>query len=67
MNLSKHEQRVLHILAQGGEIHFDRLANGKLGEIICYTREGYVWAACDTMLLRRLIQRRFVKSRSGKP
>ena len=67
LNLSKHEQRVLHVLAQGGAIHFERLANGKVREISCYTRDGHVLADCSLKLFERLKKRKFIKSVSGKP
>ncbi|MGB0440888.1 MAG: YjhX family toxin, partial [Paracoccaceae bacterium] len=40
MNISKHEQRVLHVLARGGVIRFERAGNGKVTAITCITREG---------------------------
>ena len=67
LNISKHEQRVLHVLAQGGAIHFDRLPNGKIRDICCYTRDGHVLTDCDLKLFQRLKNRRFIKSVPGKP
>jgi len=67
LNISKHEQRVLHVLAQGGLIHFDRLPNGKVCQVNCFTRDGHVLADCDLKLFDRLKKRRFVKSVNGKP
>ncbi len=67
MNISKHEQRVLHVLAQGGEIHFDRLSNGKVNAVSCYTRDGTVLSDCTLPLFERLRKRRFIKSVSGRP
>ncbi|MBW4707680.1 YjhX family toxin [Roseobacter sp. YSTF-M11] len=67
MNISKREQRVLHVLAQGGAIHFKRLPNGKICNIRCFTREGHVLADCDLQLFDRLKKRRFIKSVSGQP
>ncbi|MCB1518267.1 MAG: hypothetical protein KDJ19_11705, partial [Hyphomicrobiaceae bacterium] len=40
MNISKYEQRVLHVLAQGGAIHFVR-DGSRIVDITCYTREGF--------------------------
>ena len=67
MNISKHEQRVLHVLAQGGAIHFDRLSNGKIREIRCFTRDGHVVVDCNLRLFERLKKRRFIKSVGGQP
>lgn len=67
MNISKHEQRVLHILAQGGAIHFKRAANGKVTEITCYTRDGTVLTGVTLELFLRLKKRKFIRSLRGKP
>lgn len=63
MNISKREQRVLHALAQGGRINFDRFTT----ELYCFTRDGYVLADCDLPLFRRLKRRRLVASRNSGP
>ena len=67
MNISKREQRVLHVLAQGGAIHFERLPNGKIRTIRCFTRDGHVMTDCDLRLFDRLKKRRFIKSVNGHP
>ena len=67
MNVSKLEQRVLHALAQGGAIHFERNPNGKVRDVTCYTREGYVLVDCSLGIFERLKKRRFIRSRSGNP
>jgi hypothetical protein len=67
LNISRHEQRVLHVLAQGGEIHFERMPNGKIREIRCFTRDGHVLADCNLKLFDRLKTRRFIKSVNGQP
>jgi uncharacterized protein YjhX (UPF0386 family) len=54
LNISKHEQRVLHVLAQGGAIHFERMANGKVREVSCFTRDGHLLADCSLKLFERL-------------
>lgn len=67
MNISKLEQRVLHALAQGGAIHFERAANGKVHSVTCFTREGYVLADCSMQIFERLRKRRFIRSQNGAP
>lgn len=47
MNISKFEQRVLDALAQGGAIHFERDPNGKVRDVTCFTRDGYVLVDCS--------------------
>ncbi len=67
MNISKLEQRVLHVLAQGGAITFERGQNGKLFAVTCVTREGYVMSSCSLSVVERLRKRRFIRSRCGRP
>jgi len=67
LNISKQEQRVLHVLAQGGAIHFERLKNGKVHDVRCHTRDGHVLADCTLRLFNRLKKRRFIKSVNGHP
>lgn len=67
MNISKYEQRVLHVLALGGAIHFERGANGKVRSVTCYSREGHVLEDCTLAVFERLRKRRFIKSVAGRP
>ncbi|MBO9449305.1 YjhX family toxin [Tropicibacter sp. R16_0] len=67
MNISKHEQRVLHELALGGSIHFERLASGKIHDVTCYTRNGHVLSDCTLNVFQRLLKRRFIRSKNGGP
>lgn len=67
MNVSKREQRVLHVLAQGGAIYFERNANGKVREVTCFTRDGHVLEDCTLQVFERLKHRRFIRSLNGRP
>ena len=67
MNISKHEQRVLHELALGGEIKFVRANNGKVKSVQCFTRDGFVFSACTLDVFTRLKEKRFIKSIKGGP
>lgn len=67
MNISKHEQRVLHVLALGGAIHHEGGENGKIRVVICYTRDGHVLADCTLDVFQRLKKRRLIRSSNGRP
>lgn len=67
MNISKHEQRVLHELALGGSIRHERLENGKIHSVICYTRDGHVLSDCTLSVFQRLLKKRFIRSKNGAP
>ena len=67
MNISKPEQRVLHVLAQGGAIDHVRGPNGKVKSVTCYTRDGHVLTDCTLAVFTRLKIRRMSRSTDGKP
>ncbi len=67
MNISKHEQRVLHELALGGAIHHERAENGKIRAITCFTRNGHVLSDCSLDVFLRLRKRRLIRSQNGQP
>lgn len=67
MNFSKAEQRVLHVLAQGGVIDHVRGPNGKVKSVTCYTRDGFVLTDCTLPVFTRLKIRRLIRSTGGKP
>lgn len=67
MNISKLEQRVLHVLAQGGAIHHDRGATAKITSVLCRTRDGHILTDLTLDVFRRLRRRGFLTSRSGGP
>lgn len=67
MNISKAEQRVLHVLAQGGMIRHRRDEDGHIIEALCFTRDGFVLAATGLSLFQRLRRRGFIGSHGGAP
>lgn len=68
VNISKHEQRVLHALAQGGRIVHRRCAEtGKIVEIDCFNRDGWRLDGCSPGVFHRLRRRRLVASEDGAP
>jgi uncharacterized protein len=66
MNISRHEQRVLHVLAQGGRIDHSR-SGTKIDEILCVTRDGLILTDCTLSVFRRLRRKRLIASESGAP
>ena len=67
MNISKAEQRVLHLLAQGGAIRHERDDDGKLTKVTCITRDGHGFPGLTLALFRKLKRRGFISSRNGRP
>lgn len=67
MNISRTEQRVLHVLAQGGRIQHDFDDTGRLDSARCFTREGHVLADCSFGVFRKLKRRGFIASQGGAP
>lgn len=67
MNISKHEQRTLHALAQGGRIYPMKDDRGDIVSVDCITRDGWKLTDCTLGVFRRLRRRRFIRSRSGGP
>lgn len=67
MNISRNEQRALHVLALGGRILHLREGGSKITSVTCLTRDGMVLADFDISLFNRLRRRRLIESRSGGP
>jgi uncharacterized protein len=66
MNISRTEQRVLHVLALGGRIDHSR--NGsKIEEILCVTRDGLILSDCTLEVFQRLRRKRLIASAGGGP
>lgn len=67
MNISKHEQRTLHALAQGGRINHYKNDHGDIIEIDCLNRDGWRLDDCTLPLFHKLKRRGFIASREGGP
>jgi len=67
MNISRSEQRVLHVLALGGRIVHERGESPKITSITCVTRDGMVLSECSLDVFNRLRKMRLIESRSGSP
>lgn len=67
MDISRAEQRILHLLAQGGRIELERDDNKKIGVVHCFTRDGWLYPGFDLELFRKLKRLKAIKSSSGQP
>ncbi|MGV3481922.1 MAG: YjhX family toxin [Sphingobium sp.] len=68
MNVSKAEQRVLHVLARGGRIvHRRDEDTGRISEIDCFTREGWRLSNCTMEIFGSLKRKRMIASKQGGP
>ena len=65
MNISRYEQRVLHVLAQGGRIQHGFDPAGRLADARCFTRDGHLLADCSFALFRKLKRRGLIASQAG--
>ena len=66
MDISRAEQRILHLLAQGGHIEVIRRQK-KLAELHCYSRDGWRYPGLDEHLFRKLKRKRAIASKGGDP
>jgi uncharacterized protein YjhX (UPF0386 family) len=67
LNISKHEQRTLHALAQGGRIDHHKNGGGDIIAVDCITRDGWRLVDCSLAVFRKLRKRRFIRSEDGGP
>lgn len=66
MDISRAEQRILHLLAQGGKIEVIRHGK-KLADLNCYSRDGWRYPGVDERLFRKLKRKRAIASKGGAP
>jgi uncharacterized protein YjhX (UPF0386 family) len=67
MDISRSEQRILHLLAQGGRIEIERNDKGRIADARCFTRDGWVYPELDLELFRKLRRRKSIASAMGGP
>jgi uncharacterized protein YjhX (UPF0386 family) len=67
MDISRDEQRVLHTLAQGGNIYVLKDDKGRIVAVECYNRDGWLMSHCNLMLFQKLRRKKAIKSENGHP
>lgn len=68
MDISRAEQRILHLLAQGGRIDIEKDdGTRKIVTVTCITRDGWRASGLDLELFRKLKRRRCIASSGGRP
>lgn len=67
MDISRSEQRILHLLAQGGRIEIERNDKGRISAAACFTRDGWLFPDLDMELFRKLRRRKSIASAEGGP
>lgn len=67
MDITRSEQRILHLLAQGGRIEHIKNRKAKIAEVKCFSRDGWLYPGFDLELFRKLKRLRAISSSRGQP
>jgi uncharacterized protein len=67
MDITRAEQRILHLLAQGGWIEFNRQGGAKIADVKCFTRDGWLYPGLDLAVFRKLKRLKAIASSGGRP
>jgi uncharacterized protein YjhX (UPF0386 family) len=67
MDISRTEQRILHLLAQGGRIEIEKNQKKRIASVKCLTRDGWHYPGVDLDLFRKLKRKKAVSSTDGGP
>ena len=58
---------MLHALAQGGHITYRKDDRGKIIEVLCVNREGWVLSDCTLAIFQKLRRRGLIASHDSRP
>jgi uncharacterized protein len=67
MDISRDEQRVLHALAQGGQLQPLKNDKGRIVGVRCFTRDGWLMTQCTLHIFRKLKRKKAIGSQAGRP
>ena len=67
LDISREEQRVLHMLAQGGVLQPFKDKRGRIEKIVCINRDGFMLPPMDMLLFKKLKRRHTIASQAGGP
>lgn len=67
MDISKEEQNILHLLAQGGVLRVQKNAHKKATKVECFTREGWKYKTINISLFQKMKRRKCIASSRGQP
>ena len=67
MNISRGEQRVLHVLAKGGYIRHYFGPEGRIHLVECFTHDGLLLSDCDLAIFGKLRRKRLIESHRSSP
>jgi uncharacterized protein YjhX (UPF0386 family) len=67
MDISRTEQRILHLLAQGGRIEITKDERKRIITVDCLTRDGWRFQGIDLELFRKLKRKKAVASSNSGP
>jgi uncharacterized protein YjhX (UPF0386 family) len=67
MDISRTEQRVLHLLAQGGHLEVKKNERKRIVSVECLTRDGWRFQGIELELFRKLKRKKAVASVNSGP
>lgn len=67
MDISRADQRILHLLAQGGRIEITRNDTRRIEKVLCFSRDGWIYPGLDIDRFRRLKRLKAIRSTGGQP